>query len=194
MTAAARGLRVIVAEKEAVFGGTTAWSGGWMWIPRNPLATRAGIREDIDAPRTYLKHELGAHYDADKVDALLERGPEMVAFFERHTAVRFIDGNRIPDFHTTPGAGAGGRSVCAMPFDGRELGPLIDKLREPLSVTTIKGWRSRPGRISRTSIARRARRSRRCTRVAGWLRLRGTSCATDVRCISSTAMRSSLGC
>ena len=71
VTAAARGLRVIVAEKEAVFGGTTAWSGGWMWIPRNPLATRAGIREDIDAPRTYLKHELGAHYDADKVDALL---------------------------------------------------------------------------------------------------------------------------
>ncbi|HEF4736115.1 FAD-dependent oxidoreductase [Burkholderia multivorans] len=139
VTAAARGLRVIVAEKEAVFGGTTAWSGGWMWIPRNPLATRAGIREDIDAPRTYLKHELGAHYDADKVDALLERGPEMVAFFERHTAVRFIDGNRIPDFHTTPGAGAGGRSVCAMPFDGRELGLLIDKLREPLSVTTIKG-------------------------------------------------------
>lgn len=139
VTAAAQGLRVIVAEKEDVFGGTTAWSGGWLWIPRNPLATRAGIREDIEAPRTYLKSELGAQYDAAKADALLERGPEMVEFFERHTAVRFIDGNRIPDFHTTPGAGTGGRSVCAMPFDGRELGPLIDKLRKPLSVTTING-------------------------------------------------------
>ncbi|WP_205172885.1 FAD-dependent oxidoreductase, partial [Burkholderia sp. LMG 13014] len=139
VTAAAQGLRVIVAEKEAVFGGTTAWSGGWMWIPRNPLATRAGIREDIEVPRTYLKNELGAQFDTAKADALLERGPEMIDFFERHTAVRFVDGNRIPDFHTTPGAGTGGRSVCAMPFDGRELGPLIDRLREPLSVTTLKG-------------------------------------------------------
>lgn len=139
VTAAAQGLRVIVAEKEAVFGGTTAWSGGWLWIPRNPLATRAGIREDIEAPRTYLKHELGAQFDAAKAEALLERGPEMIEFFERNTAVRFVDGNRIPDFHTTPGAGTGGRSVCAMPFDGRELGPLIDRLREPLSVTTLKG-------------------------------------------------------
>jgi len=139
VTAATRGLDVIVAEKEAVFGGTTAWSGGWMWIPRNPLATRAGIREDIDAPRTYLKNELGAQFDAAKADALLERGPEMIEFFERNTVLRFVDGNRIPDFHTTPGAGTGGRSVCAMPFDGRELGPLIGRLREPLSVTTLKG-------------------------------------------------------
>lgn len=139
VTAAAQGLRVIVAEKEDVFGGTTAWSGGWMWIPRNPLATRAGVCEDIDAPRTYLKSELGAQFDADKADALLERGPEMIEFFERHTAMRFVDGNRVPDFHTTPGAATGGRSVCAMPFDGRELGPLIHKLREPLSVMTIKG-------------------------------------------------------
>ena len=139
VTAAAQGLRVIVVEKEAVFGGTTAWSGGWLWIPRNPLATRAGIREGIEVPRTYLKNELGAQFDAAKAEALLERGPEMIEFFERNTAVRFVDGNRIPDFHTTPGAGSGGRSVCAMPFDGRELGPLIDRLREPLSVTTLKG-------------------------------------------------------
>lgn len=139
VTAAVRGLRVIVAEKEAVFGGTTAWSGGWMWIPRNPLAVRAGITEDADAPRTYLRNELGSHFDADKTNALLEHGPRMVEFFERHTSMRFIDGNRIPDFHTTPGAGTGGRSVCVMPFDGRVLGPLIHKLRPPLGVMTLKG-------------------------------------------------------
>ena len=139
VTAATRGLRVMVAEKAAVFGGTTAWSGGWMWIPGNPLATRAGIVEEPEASRTYLRNELGAHFDADKVDALLEAGPEMVEFFERHTSMRFVDGNRIPDFHTTPGAVSGGRSVCAMPFDGRELGALIERLRPPLGVVTIKG-------------------------------------------------------
>ncbi|MFM0311506.1 FAD-dependent oxidoreductase [Paraburkholderia sp. RL17-383-BIF-A] len=139
VTAAVRGLRVIVAEKEAVFGGTTAWSGGWMWIPRNPLAVRAGITEAAQAPRTYLRNELGSHFDAARIGALLEHGPRMVEFFEQHTSMRFVDGNRIPDFHTTPGFGTGGRSVCAMPFDGRELGPLIHKLRPPLGVTTLKG-------------------------------------------------------
>ncbi|MGF6552083.1 succinate dehydrogenase/fumarate reductase flavoprotein subunit [Paraburkholderia youngii] len=139
VTAATQGLRVMVAEKADVFGGTSAWSGGWMWIPRNPLATRAGIVEESEASRTYLRNELGAHYDPDKVDALLDRGPEMIEFFERETAVRFIDGNRIPDFHTTPGAMTGGRSVCAMPFDGRELGSLIERLRPALDVVTLKG-------------------------------------------------------
>jgi succinate dehydrogenase/fumarate reductase flavoprotein subunit len=60
VTAAHLGLKVIVAEKEPQFGGTTAWSGGWMWIPRNPLAVAAGIAEDLEKPLSYLRHELGA--------------------------------------------------------------------------------------------------------------------------------------
>ena len=99
VTAASLGLNVIVVEKEAVFGGTTAWSGGWLWIPRNPLAVVAGIVEDAEAPRTYLRHELGPHYDEARVEAFLEQGPRMIDFFQRETAVSFIDGNAIPDFH-----------------------------------------------------------------------------------------------
>src|ERR1700676_5077255 len=38
VTAASLGLDVIVVEKEPQIGGTTAWSGGWLWIPRNPSA------------------------------------------------------------------------------------------------------------------------------------------------------------
>ncbi|MEY2876499.1 MAG: hypothetical protein RLZZ373_3870, partial [Pseudomonadota bacterium] len=59
VTAAELGLRVVVVEKAPVLGGTTAWSGGWMWIPRNPLAVEAGLVEDADAPRRYLRHVLG---------------------------------------------------------------------------------------------------------------------------------------
>ena len=69
VTAAWHGLKVIVAEKEPVFGGTTAWSGGWMWAPLNPLAQRAGITEDPEAPRTYLRHVLGNNFDEAKVTA-----------------------------------------------------------------------------------------------------------------------------
>ncbi|MEQ1718771.1 MAG: FAD-dependent oxidoreductase, partial [Hyphomicrobium sp.] len=124
---------VIVIEKENQLGGTTAWSGGWLWVPRNPLATAAGIIEDIDAPRTYLKAELGNGYDANLCNTFLEHAPRMVAFFKDYTALQFIDGNLMPDFHDqSPGAGQGGRSVCAAPFDGRELGPRLKDLKPPL--------------------------------------------------------------
>ncbi|KHJ61961.1 FAD-dependent oxidoreductase [Burkholderia glumae] len=146
VTAAILGLRVMVVEKEDVFGGTTAWSGGWLWIPRNHLAVRAGIEEDIEVPRTYLRSELGGQFDEARVNAFLEHGPAMLDFFESHSSVRFVDGNAIPDFHVTPGAKTGGRSVCAMPFDGRQLGPLIDKLRQPLSVITLGGMGLMAGR------------------------------------------------
>ncbi|MDF5818242.1 FAD-dependent oxidoreductase [Pseudomonas aeruginosa] len=105
VTAAWHGRRVVLVEKDPVFGGASAWSGGWAWLPRNPLARRAGIEEDIEQPRTYLRHELGERYDAARIDAFLEACPHMVAFFERHTHLRFVDGNGIPDMHgDTPGA------------------------------------------------------------------------------------------
>ncbi|MFM2056929.1 MAG: hypothetical protein RLY71_1314 [Pseudomonadota bacterium] len=139
VTAATLGLKVIVVEKDAVYGGTTAWSGGWMWIPRNPLALAAGIHEDIEAPRTYLRHELGALYDPARIDAFLQNGPRMVEFFRSRTALQFIDGNLVPDFHGgSPGAAEGGRSVCAAPFDARELGPELARLRRPLDL--IAPW------------------------------------------------------
>jgi succinate dehydrogenase/fumarate reductase flavoprotein subunit len=134
VTAAFHGLSVIVAEKTESFGGTTAWSGGWLWIPGNPLARAAGIVEDTDAPRRYLRHELGNQFDAARIDAFLHSGPRMVDFFACETAVQFIAGNSIPDFHgDSPGAALGGRSVCAAPFDGRALGPLLARLRPPLA-------------------------------------------------------------
>jgi len=134
VTAAWLGLDVLVIEKEPEFGGTTAWSGGWMWIPRNPLALEAGIREDVEAPKSYLRGELAEGYDEDLVSMFLEQGPRMVAFFRRETSVAFIDGNAIPDFHDqVPGTAYGGRSVCAAPFDGRKLGARIKELKPPLA-------------------------------------------------------------
>ena len=139
VTAAHAGLSVIVVEKAPVLGGTTAWSGGWLWIPRNPLARAAGIDEDPAEPRRYLASEIGNAAGDPRVEAFLRNGPEMVQFFEDNTEVAFIDGNRVPDFHATPGAVRGGRSVAAKPYDGRRLGPWIDRLRPPLDVISVAG-------------------------------------------------------
>jgi succinate dehydrogenase/fumarate reductase flavoprotein subunit len=146
VTAAFHGLKVIVAEKEPIFGGTTAWSGGWMWAPLNPLARRAGINEDPDAPRDYLRAVLGNGFDGARVDAFLEAAPRMVAFFEGHTALQFEAGNRICDtYGTLPGAGTGGRSVIAAPYDARRLGNLIARLRRPMRETTFMGMTIQAG-------------------------------------------------
>ena len=77
-----------------------------------PLARRAGIVEDMQQPRTYLRHALGAHYRAPLVDAFLDNAGPMVAFFEQHTALQFVDGNSIPDMRSElPGAATQGHQV-----------------------------------------------------------------------------------
>jgi len=141
VTAAARGLKVIVVEKDAVIGGASAWSGGWMWLPLNPVSQAEGIVEDPELPRTYLRHELGGNFNAGKVDAFLEAGPRMVEFFQKHTELQFVSGTRIADIHgNTPGAGTGGRSVAPAPYDGRRLGKaLLRKARRQKYETSLFG-------------------------------------------------------
>lgn len=140
VTAAYHGLDVIVCEKAEVFGGTTARSGGWSWIPCSPPARRAGVEDSIEAARTYLRHEADNHFDAGRIDAFLGHGPKMVDFFENNTEVEFVLGPAFSDYHPdAPGALPGGRSIVAAPFDGRKLGQEIKRLRPPLREITFVG-------------------------------------------------------
>lgn len=140
VSAAHRHLKVLVVEKEPVFGGTTARSGGWMWIPGNAPAQRAGVEDSVEKATEYLRHEAGAHFDAARVAAFLEAGPKAVDFFEQETALQFDLGPTFADYHPkAPGGMDGGRSIVARPFDGRELGSEIKRLRPPLSEITFLG-------------------------------------------------------
>lgn len=140
VSAAARGLSVIVAEKEPWVGGTTALSGGFLWVPNNPVSRRDGIEDSIEAARTYLRHEAGNHFNAPAVDAFLETGAEAVAFFERETAVQFEAASAFSDYHpTAPGGRPGGRSIKARDFRAQELGSELKRLRPPLPELTFAG-------------------------------------------------------
>jgi succinate dehydrogenase/fumarate reductase flavoprotein subunit len=140
VVAARRGLNVIVVEKDAHVGGTTAWSGGWMWIPGNPVARATGSADDRDAARTYLRFELGPGYDEKLIETFLAQGPRMIDFFQNETSVQFINGPTMPDFHgRSPGAAVGNRAVGAAPFDGRELGNSIRMLKPPLDLISPFG-------------------------------------------------------
>jgi succinate dehydrogenase/fumarate reductase flavoprotein subunit len=140
VTAGHHGLNVLIVEKEPRFGGTTARSGGWLWIPGTSLARSWGIVESPEQARTYLRHEAGNSFDAARVDAFLTAGPEAVDFFTSQTAVRFDMPLTFPDYHAeAPGGVQGGRSMVTRPFDGRELGPHIKYLGNPLPELTVFG-------------------------------------------------------
>ena len=140
ITAAAQGLKVLVVEKEARYGGTTARSGGWLWIPGTRLATEQGIHEPPGAARTYLQHEATTHFDPARVDAFLANGPKAIDFFTSKTCVQFDMPPVFPDYHAeAPGGMPGGRSMVTRPFDGRELGPRVQQLAMPLPELTVFG-------------------------------------------------------
>jgi succinate dehydrogenase/fumarate reductase flavoprotein subunit len=140
ITAAYSGLSVLIVEKEPRFGGTTARSGGWLWIPGTSLARAWGIEESPDQARNYLRHEAGNSFDAARVDAFLAAGPEAVDFFTSKTALRFDMPLTFPDYHAeAPGGAQGGRSMVTRPFDGRELGEQLKYLGAPLPELTVFG-------------------------------------------------------
>jgi succinate dehydrogenase/fumarate reductase flavoprotein subunit len=140
VTAGHRGLNVLIVEKEPRFGGTTARSGGWLWIPGTSLARNWGIVESSEQARTYLRHEAGNAFDAARVDAFLNVGPEAVDFFTGKTAVRFDMPLTFPDYHAeAPGGAQGGRSMVTRPFDGHELGEHLKDLGAPLPELTVFG-------------------------------------------------------
>lgn len=130
ITAANAGLKVLMAEKAGVFGGTSATSGGYIWIPGNSLARSAGIDDSPEKIRRYLKHELGARYDEPFVESYLDSGPKMVDFFVKDVGINFHLATQIPDYHSEhPDACGGGRSLYVKPVSGKILNGEFWRLR-----------------------------------------------------------------
>lgn len=140
LTAKIGGLDVAIVEKDSHFGGSTAVSGGAIWIPNNPLMRAAGMEEDAEAAFTYLQGEVGNLMDTDLVRRFLKAGPEMVSFFQDNTALQFEHRAVSPDYHPDrPGASMGGRVLDAQTFDGRRLGKEFDRLKPPIGDFTLFG-------------------------------------------------------
>lgn len=122
VVAARHGLRALVLEKSGFIGGTTAFSGGGIWIPNNRYQKKLGIKDGYRSADTYLRAVLGNElYQHDVVDAFLRRGPEMLEWMEDNTHVRF-KGTMMPDYHTEKSCTNVGRTLLTEKFDGRKLG------------------------------------------------------------------------
>ncbi|MGH3412139.1 MAG: 3-oxosteroid 1-dehydrogenase [Marmoricola sp.] len=125
LTAARQGLGTVVVEKSRYFGGSTARSGGGVWIPGNYALRAAGQVDpgDAEAARSYLDAIVGDDDPKVRRDTYLARGPELMDFLREHTRVRFTWVPEYADYlPERPGGRARGRSVEPVPMDARFLG------------------------------------------------------------------------
>ncbi|MEU3749248.1 MULTISPECIES: FAD-dependent oxidoreductase [Streptomyces] len=124
LTARLRGLTVLVVEKTAVYGGSTALSGGAIWVPNNFHLDAAGLGDTPEKARAYLDATVGDRVPAARKDAYLTYGPRMVREFHDRTAVRFVYTPGYSDYYPERlGGYPQGRSVEPRIFDFRKLGP-----------------------------------------------------------------------
>jgi succinate dehydrogenase/fumarate reductase flavoprotein subunit len=140
IAAAHAGLSVLVVEKSDKIGGTTARSGGWIWVPNSRAAREERIDDSPEKARAYIEAETGNRFDADRIDAYLKYAPEMLEFFAQNTEVRFNLASFVADYHPElPGGMLGGRALNPEPFDLARLGKHADRLASPLPELTFLG-------------------------------------------------------
>jgi len=140
ITAAKGGLDVALLEKTGRFGGTTAYSGGFMWVPNSSLGAKAGLKDSMEDARTYIRNLAGDHYDPDRVDAYLVNAPRMLDFFLEAGLQVNLEAF-TGDFHSEVPGARRGRAVSPAAVHGSILGSRLSELREPLPETTFLGMR-----------------------------------------------------
>jgi succinate dehydrogenase/fumarate reductase flavoprotein subunit len=128
--AAGEGARVGLFEKADTVGGTSAWSGGMVWIPVNPHMAELGLDDSREEALTYIGSLSHGLIDMDLAAALVDAGPEVVSWLEANTPVQFQIIKDFPDYHPEhPGAKpGGGRSLECPLFPFVELGPWQERV------------------------------------------------------------------
>lgn len=167
LTASLEGLNVLMVEKEPLFGGTTAYSAGVLWVPLNSQQAAFGIEDTREDALTYLAAHVGNHLDRDRAEAFVDTAPAMLDVFEKEGFVKLGVAPTWADYHPyEPGAAQGGRSLVPDEFEGRRLGDLFPKLRPP--IRTMMGFGGMMvGRNDVPHVFNMSRSARSALHVAG---------------------------
>ena len=126
------GLDVLVVESTELYGGSSAMSGGGLWIPNNPVMREAGVLDSYEAARTYMDlviGDVGPASSPERRHAFLCEGPAMVDFL-RQQGVRFVYARGYADYYPErPGGTPLGRAIEGDRWDIKKLGPWAKKVR-----------------------------------------------------------------
>jgi len=140
LTADAHGLDTLIIEKAGVYGGSTALSGGNIWIPNNPTLKREGLADSPADVRSYFDAVVGDRVPPANLDAFIDNGPLAMDFLEHASPhLRFQWCTGYSDYHPeAPGGRARGRTIEPLPFDLKMLGEDEKRLR-PAALATPGG-------------------------------------------------------
>ncbi len=127
------GFDVLLCEKTSQVGGTTAISGGAIWIADSAQSRRGGLTDSAAEARRYLDAVIGAADEDGRRDAFIEAGATALDYLESRSEVKFVPSPKHPDYRSElPGAALAGRALYPVPFDGRLLGADFTLLRAPI--------------------------------------------------------------
>jgi succinate dehydrogenase/fumarate reductase flavoprotein subunit len=118
------GAHVQLIEKADKVSGTTAWSGGMVWIPNNHLEAQAGVPDSREEAITYLMSMSHGLIEQHLAEAFVDAGAVMVEHLCEQTPVAFRTIPHFPDYHAEfpGGKTGGGRSLDTPPYSFLELG------------------------------------------------------------------------
>ena len=150
-----QGLRVLIVEKSDKYGGTSAISGGGIWIPNNHYFARKGGKDSAELALTYLQAAAGDQVDEGRLRAYLDNAPKMIETLTRTSRVRYAVADKYPDYYPhLPGALPGGRTLDPELFDTSELGEELNHLRKPSPTTLLMGRIAWTARDAHKAMAR----------------------------------------
>ena len=132
---------VVILEKSGMVGGTTAMSGGMLWIPNNQYQIEAGIEESDEDVVAYLDSLAPGALDPETLWAFMQSGPEMIRYFSDKTEVRFHAYADFPDYQPyMPGAKVnGGRSLDNEAFSFEKLGKWATRVNPTKMAYPVRG-------------------------------------------------------
>lgn len=130
LAAQERGLTVLIVEKSSFVGGSTARSGGALWLPASPVLAENGGDDTVERARTYLQSVVAGSAPAERSDGYLRNVAATVEMLRRTTPMRFMWAKDYSDYHPEePGGTAVGRTCECRPLNSAILGEYRTRLR-----------------------------------------------------------------
>ena len=132
LTARTHGVDVVVIEKSAHLGGTSAMSGGNVWVPCHHHQAGIGVEDSREEALEYIRAASppGWHNTEDAMwVAFVDHAPLMLRFLEQHSPLRFVPNGEPDPYAELPGGKRSGRNISAAPLSVRMLGEWSSRLR-----------------------------------------------------------------
>lgn len=155
VVAADQGLSTLIVEKSSQYGGTSALSGGGIWIPNNDYFKAKGGNDSYEKALTYLRESTEGSVDEKRLKAYLDHASPMINYLEQNSRVRYAVAEKYPDYYPhLKGSLPGGRTLDPELFDVSLLGDEIENQRPASPSTLLMGKIAWTARAAHKAMAR----------------------------------------